>query len=444
MKTAADYARRVFTLDVRSLALMRIAVAASVLVDLATRLVHATDHYSDDGVLPREVAGWLADTTVLAISGSPAWVIAVFVVAIVLAVAVLVGWRTRLMTLLLWLVMLSIQHRNPLLWDHRDALFSIALCHGVLLPWGRAWSLDARRCGPRADPRYFGVAAAAYVVQIACIYLFAALLKDGPEWRSQLTAVEHAISLEYWARPFASHVLDHPTVMAALTAGVIGFEAALAPLLLWPWRPRLVRWLAVFGLCALQVGFAMFLWLDTFPLIAGAMVLGLVPWSHRAGDPPGEPSRWIGRVAAVLLGYTVALNVLSLAADPPFVRRPAELLGLDQRWTMFAPAPTRWDGWFIVQATIDGRAIDLLTGRDVLWTRPASFREGIRTTRELVFMRRLLAASEPVRASFAAARCRTSGATSIAVYFVPVYAGELRPPELLVTRECGSEQVEQR
>jgi hypothetical protein len=450
----ADHARRVFTLDVRSLALMRIAVAATVLVDLFTRLVHCSEHYSDEGVLPRETAravSWLADTSLLAASGSPAWTIAVFVTAIGLAIAVLVGWRTRLSTLLLWFVVLSIQHRNPLLWDHRDALFSCALCCGVLLPWGEAFSLDAKRCGARAEHRYFGVPAAAYVVQLGCIYLFAVLLKDGPEWRSDFTAVERAISLEYWARPAASSLREHPTVTSILTAAVLGFEAAVAPLLLSPWRTGLARYVAVGGLCVLQLGFAVFLWLDTFPMIAAAMTLGLLPaslWSRRdqasraPPDPPTERSRWITAPALVLLVYTLALNVLSLDEDPSsfaLARRPAELLGIEQNWTMFAPSPTRMDGWFVVPSrNVDGSTIDLLTGRGVDWSRPQSFREGIRTTRELVYMRRLRAVDDARRTSFAAARCRSNEPTpaTIAVYFVPVFDGQLQAPELLVAHEC--------
>jgi hypothetical protein len=445
-RAATEYAERVFTLDTRSLALMRIAVAATVLVDLVTRLVHCAEHYSDDGVLPRETArslSWLVDTSLLAVSGSPAWVAFVFVVAIGLAIAVLVGWRTRLATLLLWLVLLSIQHRNPLLWDHRDALFSISLVCGLLLPWGEAFSLDARTRGVRSD-QYFGVAAAAYVVQLACIYLFAFLLKDGPEWRSDFTAVERAVSLQYWARPAANILVEHPTLASALTVGVLGFEAAVAPLLLCPWRTGLARWLVVGGLCALQLGFAVFLWLDTFPMIAAAMTLGLLPaslWSRRAvpADPRSERSA-ISGLALVLLVYTLALNVMSLDKDATSsARRPAELFGITQNWSMFAPSPTRWDGWFIVESKQrDGSAIDLLTGRVVDWARPQSFREGIRTTRELVYLRRLLAGDDARRADFAAARCRTEPTpATISVYFVGVFEGHVQAPELLIAHDCA-------
>lgn len=443
----ASYGRRVFTLDVRSLAVMRIAVAATVLVDLFTRVVHCAEHYSDDGVLPREMArsmSWVADASVLAISGSPTWSVVVFVVAIGLAICVLVGWRTRISTLLLWLVVLSIQHRNPLLWDHRDALFSCSLLLGLPMPWGDAFSLDAKRMA-RTDPRYVGVPAAAYVVQIACIYLFAALLKDGPEWRSDFTAVERAINLEYWSRPTASWLLERPTLTSLLTVGVLCFELVVAPLLFCPWRTGIARWIVVGGLCALQLGFAVFLWLDTFPMIAAAMTLGLLPaslWPRHASAPsaPIDRSRWRSALAAALIAYTIGLNLSSLLNEPiALVRRPAVLLGIDQNWSMFAPSPSGLDGWFVVESRfIDDTTIDLLTGRRVGWSRPQSFREGIRTTRELVYMRRLLAENDVRRAGFAAARCRSTEPTpaAITVYFVGVLDGKLQSPKVLIAHEC--------
>ncbi|MBA2538165.1 MAG: hypothetical protein H0V17_00895, partial [Deltaproteobacteria bacterium] len=72
----------------------------------------------------------------------------------------------------------------------------------------------------------------------------------------------------------------------------------------------------------------------------------------------------------------------------------------------------------------------------VSWARPESFREGIRTTRELVYTRRLLAFEE-VRESFAIARCKSELAPMrVAVYFIGVVEGEQRAPERLVTHDC--------
>ncbi len=429
----------VFALDVRSLGAMRIAVALTVLVDLRTRAGHLTEHYTDAGVLPRDVArtvDWMSDVSLLAISGAPLWATAVFAAGFVLAALVLVGWRTRWTTPLLWLVVLSIQHRNPVLHDHRDVLFALALCFGTLLPWGAALSLDAR--GERAATRYTGVPAIAYVVAIASIYLFAALLKSGPEWRTDFTAVHHAIGVRYWANPAADHLLAHPRLTSLLTVAVLVFEAAVAPLLLSPWRPKLMRWIVVVVVCALQLGFAIFLWLDTFPMIATAIALGLVPsWRDAPTDLP-PPSRVRTRIGLALLGYVLALDLLSLVTPRALAVAaiPAKLLGIEQRWTMFAPSPSRTDGWFVVEARTASGSTDLLTGRPVTWSTPASFREGIRTTRELVYMRRLLAMDDAARHAFAASRC-TPETLAIVVAFVPVVAREQRPPKRLVEHPCA-------
>lgn len=440
--TLAAARRRIFTLDVRSLAVMRIGVAVAIFVDLAVRLVHLTEHYSDQGVLPRSIARSIdgfSEVSLLALSGSPVWAGVVFGLGFVLALALLVGIRTRLVTVLLWLVVLSIQHRNPLLSDHRDVLYSCALLYGLLLPWGAAYSIDARRA-PAPTRGYLGAPAAAYVVLIASLYLFSALLKSGPEWRSDFTAVEHAVGLEYWATSNARWLIDHPALAKLLTIGVLAFEAAVAPLLLSPWRTRTLRWVVVIGLGLLQLGFAVFLWLDTFPLISTAITLGLIPW--RGGEPPAtpEPARMRSGVALGLIAYTLALDVVSLTRDDDsIVRRPAQLAGIDQNWSMFAPAPSRLDGWFVIAARrSDGTVIDLATDRPRTSERPASLREGIRTTRELVYRRRLLGYEE-ARVPFIAHRCRTTTPIPVAISleFEPIVAGRREPTRVLAEQPCA-------
>jgi hypothetical protein len=417
--SVASYARSVFALDLRSLAIMRIAVACAVLIDLFTRLVHLREHYTDDGVLPRETArgvSWLVDTSLLSLSGSIGWAVIVFAIAIALALAVAVGWRTRITTALLWLVMLSIQHRNPWLWDHRDALYSIALLHGVLLPWGAALSLDAPR--RPASLVYTGVPAASYVIQLGAIYLFAAFLKSGPEWRSDFTAVEHALSVQYWANPAAQLVVDHPSIASLLTVATLAFEFAVLPFLLVPHRAA--RWFVVLGLVALQLGFAIFLWLDTFPLIAAAMTLGLIPWSREA--PVVEPSRARNGAALALVLYIVALN---LVMGDTLAHRPAELLGIEQRWTMFAPSPSRLDGYVTIEIDRRSSVFD---------------RDRIRTTRELVYLRRLLAMDPASRHAYAASHC-TANTRTIALRFEPTLAGIRQPSELLVEHHCIAKPI---
>ncbi|MGI9433973.1 MAG: hypothetical protein ACR2Q4_03940, partial [Geminicoccaceae bacterium] len=46
---------QVFTVDLRSLAFLRIALASIILIDLMIRSQHMEAHYTDQGVLPRDI-----------------------------------------------------------------------------------------------------------------------------------------------------------------------------------------------------------------------------------------------------------------------------------------------------------------------------------------------------------------------------------------------------
>jgi hypothetical protein len=68
-------------------------------------------------------------------------------------------------------------------------------------------------------------------------------------------------------------------------------------------------------------------------------------------------------VVAFFLIYVFAWNVAVVtdAAMPASVRPVAQLFGLKQNWSMFAPRPTMRAGWFVIPATLDdGRQVDLL------------------------------------------------------------------------------------
>lgn len=107
---------RMFGLDLRPLAAFRNVLG--VIVDLVGRFRHARVHYTDAGVLPRErlvdiLVEWR--WSLMLINGSVEFVYLFFAATAVVAVAVIFGYRTRLAVLLLWLLVISIQVRNPYL-----------------------------------------------------------------------------------------------------------------------------------------------------------------------------------------------------------------------------------------------------------------------------------------------------------------------------------------
>ncbi len=92
-----------YGLDIRSLALFRIGLALVIMTDLFWRFPDLASHYSDQGVLPRTslidsfLHPWYWSIHLL--SGQPLVQGLLFLSAALLALAMLVGYRTRLATI---------------------------------------------------------------------------------------------------------------------------------------------------------------------------------------------------------------------------------------------------------------------------------------------------------------------------------------------------------
>lgn len=88
--------------------------------------------------------------TVLAWSDSRAWFELVYALAIVVSALLMVGWRTRLTSVLFLLLVLSIENRATLLGDGGDNVIHLMAIYLAFTRCGSVWSLDARRA---AKPR---------------------------------------------------------------------------------------------------------------------------------------------------------------------------------------------------------------------------------------------------------------------------------------------------
>src|SRR5690349_13611595 len=143
---STNYFGGVFGLDLRSLALFRIAVSLFILYDLASRTFDLTAHYTDAGTVPRAwafqyfAAGPIyrlwnpAYLSVHFLTGSAAGTALLFLINGIAAIALLVGYRTRLMTILVWYFLASLQARNPLVLSVGDNAVLVLLFFSMFLP----------------------------------------------------------------------------------------------------------------------------------------------------------------------------------------------------------------------------------------------------------------------------------------------------------------------
>ncbi|MFD5085497.1 HTTM domain-containing protein [Kitasatospora sp. NPDC058201] len=85
--------------------------------------------------------------TVLPWFGGRLWFELVYHLAVLAALAVLLGWRTRASTVLFLVTVLSLQNRNVFLGDGGDNVVHLMAVYLVFTRCAEVWSLDARRAG---------------------------------------------------------------------------------------------------------------------------------------------------------------------------------------------------------------------------------------------------------------------------------------------------------
>ncbi|WP_245997612.1 HTTM domain-containing protein [Streptomyces armeniacus] len=130
-------------------AVVRIGFAATWLLFLLRELPHRQELYGPDSPWGWDLAERLNGSneafSVLMWTDSNAWFEFVYALSILASAALLLGWRTRTMSVLFMVGVLSIQNRSIFMGDGGDNVIHLMAIYLVLTRCGRVWSLDARR-----------------------------------------------------------------------------------------------------------------------------------------------------------------------------------------------------------------------------------------------------------------------------------------------------------
>lgn len=403
-----DKLLQLFSIDVRSLALVRVALAVIVLQDLARRSFDLVVFYGDAGVLPSEYLhsfwnGALSWSLHL-IDGGPVWILAtLFAIHALAAAALLVGFHTRIATVITWLLVVSLHNANPLILQGEDVLLRVVLFVCMFLPLGAAYSVDRLRSGAH-ETTFLSGWTVAYLLQIGFVYFFVSLYKHSPEWING-DAIYYALSIDQYATPLGKYLLNFPVILSFFTVAVLVFQSLALFLLFSPWKTVWVRSVTVFLLMLMHAAFAVSMNLGMFSAVSIAALCGFLPsemWDalERFAASRARSLRTVIEKMSVTAALSVqqvttvqaflsllgilyifyiffwhGLNVVNPGQYVAFSHGfevPAKVLRLDQRWNLFAPYPYRDDGWVIVDAVREGgEHIDLFRdGELVSYERP--------------------------------------------------------------------------
>lgn len=298
------YVRRVFSLDLRSIALFRILLALLLLADLALRSVDLSVFYTDDGILPRNQ--WLKIThqwhwSIHTASGELWWQVLLFLLATGFALALLFGYRSKWAAAASFVLLASLLNRNGLLLQGGDNLLVVMSFWAMFLPLGARYSIDAAlqpayKDNPNALPGnafreqpYFSVATIAIVFQVLYLYSFTAFLKTGDAWISRFDAAFYAVSLQHFATPIGHWISQFPTLLKPATLYVLAVEFIGPLLVLSPFYWPRLRVIGLLLLASLHAAFLLMLHIGLFPLIDFMALSLLIPgtawvWLRSVGN----------------------------------------------------------------------------------------------------------------------------------------------------------------
>jgi len=375
-------------LDLRSLAVLRIALAFTLLTDLWIRWGDAGAHYGPNGVgLCRSLAGvtrHLRPDLFPCADQLVDWILVHFAVHAGAALCLLVGFRTRIANLVAWVLLVSLHNRNGLVLNGGDTLLRSFLFWSMFLPLGERWSADSRRVHDRIERSSVHSAATwIFVAQLLIVYPVATWYRRAePAWWDG-SALARILEHDLYATRLAVALRDFPELLtacgyAAAALESFGWALALVPV----FGNGVLRTLIVLAFVTFHAAIAATMGVGMFPMVSAAGWLALLPspfWDRVAPASRGFDAapavetvvvlvrRYSGQallvgMAAILVAWNLARAKLPELSGvvPPRAVTIGRLLRMEQSWRLFPRVP-KDDGWFVLDAELaNGEHVDLL------------------------------------------------------------------------------------
>jgi hypothetical protein len=229
-----------------TLGLVRIVFGALVLVWTLWLLPVRKGLLGPDGITPEQPS--IPDTWGLfAVWNSDEAIMIGIVVLLAAAIAMLVGWQSRIAAIVVFVLILSFERRSPWVFNSGDALVRIEAFFLAISPCGAALSLDQRRrtgsfWSAQIRPNW---PIRLLQVQLSIVYLAAVQVKlAGQPWLHG-TAVSYVLRIDDMKRiPVPQWLVTNALAMNAMTWSVLAIELAVGILV---WFPRFRPWVLAAG-----------------------------------------------------------------------------------------------------------------------------------------------------------------------------------------------------
>lgn len=340
-----------------ALALYRIVLGALLMSELILRFRFLHPFYSDHGTLPMRFVWPRVDELYHVVclhcwSGSLIYQQLLLCIQVVCATFFTLGYKTRIVAILSWLLYLSLTLRNTWLNFILDRYFHYLLFYAMFLPLDRCWSVSTpHRCNRDSTTIVVSVATTCLKLQVLWIYMDAGFGKYLDPLQGWTFYADPLPALDTYARHTLGarylYAILRPFGLRLLTPVVVYVEILAIPLaFLGSYMGNATLVLAAVGLiCSLHIGIAITLRNTILlSLVACCACLVFLPfgWKRLSADakpPRGLPLGTIAITALLILsmvGGSIWLELFSVSCDQSDKYIWSTLL--HNRWNVFVGA----------------------------------------------------------------------------------------------------------
>jgi hypothetical protein len=396
-------------LDSRPLSAFRIAFALLLLKDAVYHLALTSIFYSDQGIVPRyALFEGLARPHRFSLMDAIAhdWMAAAFFFLwITVLLGLLLGYRTRLMTVINFILILSIHERNVYVLTGADTAIRVFSFWIMFVPLGHYYSIDSLRSSGQVRTA-FAFPVRMFQLQVALIYVVTGYLKFAGEIWHDGDALHYVLQLQSILFPPGVWLwsVSPDWLLRLMTWYIIIAELAFAPLVFFPVGQPWLRALGLLLGATVHLGIAVTMAIPDFSLVMmisyliffesswiqwiekhlplSALRTRLLPYANSNPSEPETRFAYLRRLGlAALLGVFMVCviwwNATSIteytASRSPMPDLPRAVMwysGLWQYWDLYAPVPYQIDGQIMIPGRFeDGMEFDLYAAQTsrVLW-----------------------------------------------------------------------------
>lgn len=383
-KKVREFVRDVFAIDLRVLGIVRIIIGVFCLFYFSLRIPVFSLFFSEEGLMPLPVRyvdlgigtgrGTSYSWSLFFVSDSHEFGLLILLIGILTSLALIAGFSTRAVTLIIWILICSTRARQPYIGDGGDAVLKVLLFWSMFIPWGARFSVDRwrkHRAGVAAGANLaFSAATVALLIQLVLVYWFSFLMKYGPDWQETKLAVYYALNNELLTNENAKLIRKFEK-FHRFSNEVVLFVEVLAPFLLISCsRESLARVIGVSLGVLLHIFIATFFEFGIFPYVLIVYWLAFLPWPRSCPDVAGNAgyvtsSSLLNLFVCFCLFLTILWNIFTLPGSQRFGSMPDPLrkvafgLHLNQRWAFFAPNVNTKEAYFVLNDRTTGKFYNL-------------------------------------------------------------------------------------